>query len=273
MDKDENYGTNWTPRGYGVWHLAEQWTLKGGISAGYRAPDLRQSSANWGQVTGGSRLDGIIIGNPALKPEKSLSEEIALLWDNADNLNASITLFNTDFKHKITEVRRCKSRNDPACKIGGHTYDFVSDRVNVDKANIRGVESTFGWKMAHDLNWTASYTYTESEQRSGKFSGKPLNKMPKHMFNTTLDWQTTQDLGLWSRLNFRGKTSEYLSRTSMAQGKPSYSQLDIGLRYDVLKDLLVTAGVYNVLDKQIGYDTYGLVLDGRHYTAGITYRF
>lgn len=54
----------------------------------------------------------------------------------------------------------------------------------------------------------------------------------------------------------------------MAQGKPSYSQLDIGLRYEVLKALLVTAGVYNVLDKQIGYDTYGLVLDGRHYTAG-----
>jgi outer membrane receptor for ferrienterochelin and colicins len=45
MDKDENYGDNWTPRGYGVWHLSDQWTLKGGVSAGYRAPDLRQSSA------------------------------------------------------------------------------------------------------------------------------------------------------------------------------------------------------------------------------------
>jgi hypothetical protein len=44
--------------------------------------------------------------------------------------------------------------------------------------------------------------------------------MPKHMFNTTLDWQATQDVGLWSRLNFRGKTSEYLSRTSMSQGTP-----------------------------------------------------
>jgi outer membrane receptor for ferrienterochelin and colicins len=37
MDKDENYGTNWTPRGYGVWHLTDQWTIKGGVSAGYRA--------------------------------------------------------------------------------------------------------------------------------------------------------------------------------------------------------------------------------------------
>ncbi|XWJ88901.1 ligand-gated channel protein [Phytobacter ursingii] len=273
MDKDENYGTNWTPRGYGVWHLTDQWTIKGGVSAGYRAPDLRQSSASWGQVTGGGRLNGIIVGNPDLKPEKSLSEEIALLWDNNENLNAGITLFNTDFKDKITEVRRCNSSADPAYTIGSVSYDFVSDRVNVDKANMRGVESTFGWNITRDLNLTANYTFTESEQKSGQFSGKPLNKMPKHMVNTTLDWQATQDVGLWGRLNFRGKTSEYLSRTAMSQGTPSYSQVDVGLRYNANKNLLLAAGVYNVLDKQIDYDTYDTVLDGRRYTVGLTYNF
>ncbi|MBS6738338.1 MAG: ligand-gated channel protein [Enterobacteriaceae bacterium] len=273
MDKDENYGTNWTPRGYGVWHLTDQWTIKGGVSAGYRAPDLRQSSASWGQATGGGRMNGMIVGNPDLKPEKSLSEEIALLWDNNDTLNAGITLFNTDFKDKITEVRRCNSSADPACTIGSVSYDFVSDRVNVDKANMRGIESTFGWNITRDLNLTANYTFTESEQKSGQFFGKPLNKMPKHMINTTLDWQATQDVGLWGRLNFRGKTSEYLSRTSMSQGTPSYSQVDVGLRYNANKNLLVSAGIYNVLDKQIDYDTYDTVLDGRRYTVGLTYNF
>lgn len=273
MDKDENYGTNWTPRGYGVWHLTDQWTIKGGVSAGYRAPDLRQSSASWGQVTGGGRLNGIIVGNPDLKPEKSLSEELGLLWDNNDNLNAGITLFNTDFKDKITEVRRCNSSADPSCTIGSVSYDFVSDRVNVDKANMRGVESTFGWNITRDLNLTANYTFTESEQKSGQFSGKPLNKMPKHMVNTTLDWQATEDVGMWSRLNFRGKTSEYLSRTSMSQGTPSYTQVDIGLRYNATKNLLATAGIYNLLDKQIDYETYDTILDGRRYTVGLTYSF
>jgi outer membrane receptor for ferrienterochelin and colicins len=61
---------------------------------------------------------------------------------------------------------------------------------------MRGVESTFGWNITRDLNLTANYTFTESEQKSGQFSGKPLNKMPKHMINTTLDWQATQDVGL-----------------------------------------------------------------------------
>ena len=273
MDKDEKYGTNWTPRGYAVWNLTDRWIVKGGVSAGYRAPDLRQSSENWGQTTGGGSSNGIIIGNPNLKPEKSLSEEISLLWNNNDDLNAGITIYNTDFKNKITEVRRCNDIADPACTIGSTHYDFVSDRVNVDKANIRGIETTFGWKITRDLNWTANYTFTKSEQKSGQFSGKPLNKMPKNMFNTTLSWQAMQDIGVWSRLNFRGNTSEYLERSAMAQGTPSYTLVDVGLRYDINKSLMASAGVYNLLDKRIEYSTYDTVLDGRRYTVGLTYNF
>ncbi|MDF7680730.1 ligand-gated channel protein [Enterobacteriaceae bacterium ESL0689] len=273
MNKDQNYGTHWTPRGYGIWHLTDNWTLKGGVSAGYRAPDLRQSSAGWGQATGGSRLNGIIIGNPDLSAEKSLSEELALLWDNHSDLNASVTLFTTQFKDKITEVRRCSDRSDPRCTLGHIQYDFISDRINVDKADMRGAEATFGWKITRDINWTTNYTYTHSEQKSGQFSGKPLNKMPGNMLNTLIDWQTTPTFGLWGRLNFRGKTSEYLSRTSMAQGTPSYTQVDLGLRYQASKHLLISAGIYNTLDKKIDYADYDTVLDGRRYTAGITYSF
>lgn len=29
MDKDENFGSHWTPRLYGVWHINDQWILKG----------------------------------------------------------------------------------------------------------------------------------------------------------------------------------------------------------------------------------------------------
>ncbi|MGL5200193.1 MAG: TonB-dependent receptor domain-containing protein, partial [Aeromonas veronii] len=72
MDRDQNYGSHWSPRLYGVWHLDDSWTLKGGVSTGYRSPDLRMSAANWGQVTGGGSLDGMLVGNPDLKPETSV---------------------------------------------------------------------------------------------------------------------------------------------------------------------------------------------------------
>lgn len=273
MDQDQNYGSHWTPRMYGVWHLTEQWTVKGGVSAGYRSPDLRQSSANWGQITGGGVSNGIIVGNPDLKPEKSISEEVGILWDNQEGLNAGITLYNTDFKDKITEVRRCNSSEDPACTIGDTTYDFVSDRVNVDKANMRGIEVTAGWQITEDWKLSTNYTFTESEQKSGEFQGKALNQMPKHMINGVLDWQATEDLGLWSRVNFRSETSEYLSRTSMAVSTPSYTFVDAGVSYQALKNLQLSGGVYNILDKTVDYEHFNTTLDGRRYTVGMTYNF
>lgn len=271
MDRDQNFGSHWSPRMYGVWHLTEQWTMKGGVSAGYRSPDLRQSSASWGQATGGGVRKGIIVGNPDLQPEKSLSEEIGLMWDSLEGVNAGVTVFNTDFKNKITEVRRCE--DTPDCKIGNDVYDFISDRVNVDKANMRGVEATFGWQINKDWKWNANYTYTASEQKSGEFQGKALNQMPKHMINTVLDWQATQDLSLWSRVNFRSRTSDYLSRTSMETSTPSYTFVDAGLSYQAAKNLQLTGGVYNILDKTVDYDHYRTTLDGRRYTVGMTYNF
>ena len=273
MDQDQNYGNHWTPRMYGVWHLTEMWTLKGGVSAGYRSPDLRQSSANWGQVTGGGVSNGIIVGNPDLKPEKSLSQELGLLWDNQQGLNAGITLFNTDFKDKITEVRRCNSSSDPACTIGDEHYDFVSDRVNVDKATMRGIEASAGWEITDDWKLSTNYTFTESEQKSGEFQGKALNQMPKHMINSVVDWQVTQDVSLWSRVNFRSRTSEYLSRTSMAVSTPSYTFVDAGLTYQINKSLQANGGVYNILDKTVDYEHYNTTLDGRRYVVGMIYNF
>lgn len=276
MDEDENFGTHWTPRVYGVWHLDESWSVKGGVSTGYRSPDLRQATASWGQATGGGNSNAVIFGNPELKPEKTVTEEISVMWNNQDNLNMSLTVFNTDFKDKITEIRRCGTGTDIKCTEKdpeGNDYIFVSDRINVDKANMRGVEAIMNWEMTDTLSLSANYTFTDSEQKSGKFKGKALNKTPKHMANATLDWDTTQDVKSWSRVNFRGKTSDYLSRTNMASGTGSYATVDIGGSYQLSKDLNFVAGVYNVLDRRIDMDDYGATLDGRRYNIGMNYNF
>ncbi len=270
MTRDENYGTHWTPRIYGVWHASDTLSIKGGVSTGFKAPGLRQAVADWGQVTGGPGGNAVIMGNPDLKPEKSISQELGLVWDNRDGLVNSLTFFNTDFKDKITETRRCEN-----CSVtpGGHVYDFISDRVNVDRAVIRGVEATSTWQIQDNLRLSANYTYTYSRQKSGKFAGRPLNKMPKHMANATIDWDVNAQWNAWSRMNFRGKTSEYLSRTSMEEGTPSFAFLDMGVNYKLNKNVSMGLGVYNVFDKRVDNDNFGAVYDGRRYWANLTLGF
>ena len=74
LDDDENYGSHVSPRLYGVWQLAPRWTLKGGVSTGFRSPNLRETIPGWGQVSRG----GNIYGNPDLEPETSISKEVSV---------------------------------------------------------------------------------------------------------------------------------------------------------------------------------------------------
>ena len=138
---------------------------------------------------------------------------------------------------------------------------------------MRGLEATATWAIQDGLRLTSNYTYTRSKQKSGNFAGQPLNKMPKHMLNATLDWKANSQLGVWSRVNFRSKTSDYLSRTSMAKGTPSFTFVDIGVNYALRKNLKLGAGVYNLLDKQVDNSTYGAQYDGRRYWVNMTASF
>lgn len=274
LDKDEKFGDHWSPKVYGVWGVNDNWVIKGGVSTGYKTPALRATVAEWGQATGGGQSNGVIVGNPELKPEKSVNYEVSFNWDNLDNLTAGLTLFNSEFKDKITEIRTCQGdAGSMGCDWLGEKFDFVSLRENVDKANMRGAEATFGWKILPNVNVSANYTFTDTEQKSGENKGKPLNEMPKHMFNTTADWEINDQFSSWGRVNYRSKTSDYLSRTAMAKGKPAYTMVDVGVNYKPTQNIAVAAGIYNLFDKEIDTATYNYVLDGRRYNLGVTYSF
>jgi len=145
--------------------------------------------------------------------------------------------------------------------------------MNVDKATMRGLEATLNWQINPVLTLSSNYTFTSTKQKSGVNEGKPLNKMPKHMLNTTLDWQAKDNFDLWSRVNFRSKTSDYQGRSAMAKGTPSYTFVDLGISYKPQKNVNLTAGIYNIFDKTIDIQSYDTVLDGRRYNIGASYQF
>jgi len=278
LNRDENYGTHWTPRLYGVWHATEHWTFKGGISSGFHAPGLRETVAGWPHATGGGYSKGVIFGNPGLKPEKSVSEEFGVVWDNRDDLNASLTVYHTDFKNRISSTTTCDARpeakpRDASCARGGKSYDFIQDLINVDRATLRGAEATVTWQALDSLRLTANYSHTQSEQKTGANKGKPLMQIPKHMFNTSANWQASDALGVWGRVNLRGRTAEVPGRRGV-NVTPSFTFVDMGLNYRLGKNVQVGLAIYNLFDKQVdkkhGYD---VTYDGRRYWLSVTAGF
>lgn len=286
-DHDENYDGNFSPRVYGVYNPTDAWTFKGGVSTGYKQPDLRDSSSDVHSVTG--KGSAFIMGNDNLKPEKSLSYELGTAWQG-DKAKASLTAFYTEYKDKITEVRDCSSPNgsntnsatwacvDPFGRIDAATgnirlWNFISSRINVDKATMQGVEASFGTELAEGVNLNTNYTYMETEQKSGDLKGQPLNQMPKHMFNATVDYNINDALDVWTRLHVRSETSSYLGRASMSKPTPAYQFLDVGFNYNFTSTLKGKFGVYNILDKKAENADGDQILDGRRYGISFVANF
>ncbi|WP_339119535.1 ligand-gated channel protein [Halomonas sp. BMC6] len=267
LDDDDNYGSHLSPRLYSVWNMTPEWTLKGGVSTGYRSPNLREITPDWGQISRG----GNIYGNPDLEPETSLNKEIALLYGNDAGLNGSLTLFHNDFEDKITRIA-CPT---DICRDGAN--DFGSDptyRVNIDDAVTQGVEASLGAPLTDTLALTASYTFTDSEQKSGEYAGEPLTQLPRHQVSATLDWDVNARLSQWTKVTYRGEESQPTTGPSQsAIVAPSYTFVDAGIGYQLNDSTTVNAGIYNLFDERITYDEYGYVDDGRRVWLGLNVAF
>ncbi|GGY73015.1 TonB-dependent receptor domain-containing protein [Marinobacter zhanjiangensis] len=278
-NEDELFGGHWTPRVYANYQMTPEWTFKGGVSTGYKQPSLPDATEGFGRPTG--RGSAINIGNEDLEPETSTSYEAGFVFSSrATDLDASAMVFYTEFDDKIAEERLCQGPaagfSDPSareCDYFGTDYFFVGTRKNIDEATMQGMELSLDYGITPALIFSSSYTYTDSEQKTGEFAGEPLNKIPKHMANAGLDWQSTNRLNLWLDANYRGETTDYLSRTSMDDGTPDYTFVDVGMVYQLNDSARVKAGLYNVADKEVTNDTYGVVLDGRRVNLGLTVDF
>lgn len=277
LDHHEYYGNHLNPRGYAIYHLTDEITLKGGVSQAFRAPTLREISPTYGTSTGGGA--GIIYGNRDLKPEKSVNEEIGIAYDHASGFSASLTLYNTDFKNKLTSYSL--GENDPVTGLELYKY------ANVGKANIKGVEVATNIPLADAWNLSMNYSYTDSKRKSDdeklsngiSLQGYALDKTPKHSANAKLDWQYNEDLNLYTRAHYEGEQVWAAQRngSTIPRYRSGYTTVDVGLTYQVLKNTKLNLAVLNVgNEKGPSIDTNGGnwdVEDGRRYWGNVTVSF
>jgi len=269
LDDHEHYGRHFNPRLYGVWRATDNWTVKGGISRGFKAPELRAIVPGYAYLRGRDRF--VMLGNPDLKPETSTTTEIGTTWSNRSNLTASATLFRTNFKDKLSTLTTTNRWVENPSII-------VMDRINIDRAVITGAEFSTTWNVSRTVDLKANYTYTDSEQRSGTYQGFALARTPKHMFNLRGEWRATGQTTLWSALSFRGKEIEAggSNGREIAPGVreyPSYVTADLGASFAATKDLTLNAAIYNVGDKRLDEAEYNTVNYGRRVWLSANLRF
>ncbi|EMU1127618.1 TonB-dependent receptor [Citrobacter sp. CK184] len=289
-EHNDVFGGHFSPRGYLVWDMTDEWTLKGGVTTGYKAPSLSQLHNGISGVSGQGTIN--TVGNPDLKPEESTSYETGLYYDNSNGFNANITGFYTEYRNKI---------------VSYSIDDNTSSYTNSGKARTDGVEFATSFPLWLDnLSLSLNYTYTQSKQKDGDNKGAPLSYTPKHMANARVNWQATDDLNAWLSARYRGKAPRFTQtydNLSAVQQKvyddkganlKAWTVLDMGLSYKLTKDLTLNTAVNNVLDKdfsdvklyqsgrsstyagdyfQTAQSTTGYVIPGRNYWMSLNYQF
>lgn len=260
MDDDDRYGKHFTPRVYGVYQLTPQWTLRGGVAKGFKAPTIRQSAAGYCMTTGSTTGRGSLCGNPDLDPETSVSSELGLRYGDSER-SFSVTLFNSDFKNKVASYDT--GVIDP--RMGAPWTVYVYD--NLDEVNLRGVELGFETKLARAWKLAGHYTYTDSKRGAGgepafdgsSLKGRPLDKTPEHVFNVQLDWTPGDALNFYARANYTGKQywAAYRNGARGVRERPAATTLDLGGSYVINKHMSVKLAVLNVTDRVVAVDERG----------------
>lgn len=257
IDHHDQYGTHANPRLYAVWHGTDSWTLKGGVSRGFKTPELRAVIADYAYLR---RNRFVMFGNPDLKPETSTNYEVSSLWAPSSTVSGGVTFFYNDFKDKLSTVTTTRRWN-------GYV---IMDRVNIDEATIAGVEVNAKWDVSRTLQLKANYTYTDSEQKSGVNAGAPLALTPERMANIRATWKATPELQVWGAIAHYGK--EY-GITVGDVPSPAYTTADIGASYAWSRDVTLNAAIHNLGNKQLDEATYGKNNYGRRLWIGTTVRF
>ncbi len=282
-DNTDNYDDNVSPRIYGVWHPGDAWTVRGGVSKGFRAPNLKQGTAGAATQSGGrgcgsltpegwnSRLvsaDGTtgcyMAGNPNLEPETSTNYELGVGFDQG-GWSASATYFLTNFDDKIEQV--------PLRDIPGQTTSFVNGfwwtvAQNIQKARTRGVEASVTVPLHERVSWTTNATrMLESKNRT---TGASLLVVPKITANTSLNWDVTDAWQLNLSAQHIGKQLVASSSASFAK---AYTTVDLVTAYDVNENLTLRAGVLNLDDTSTLEDGNDYDGGARTFFVGLTARF
>tara|TARA_Y100001949_G_scaffold165557_1_gene161412 strand:- start:20592 stop:22490 length:1899 start_codon:yes stop_codon:yes gene_type:complete len=233
LDDHDSFGSEFSPRAYGVYNLTDNWVIKGGVGRSFKAPSIYQSDETYGVLA--CRGMCTLVGNPNLKPETATSYEIGTLYQN-ERVEAGIMLFNNDIDDMIiTDTWRVGYR--PAVM----TYS------NVSKARVQGYELQGRYNLSDTIGLRANYTYSDAEDRD---TDEQLRNSPQHVANIGFDWQAMPDLGLNLDYQYTGSQLLYVSAAQPNVESGAFHQLNLGARYQATRELSLKAGMNNLTNEK-----------------------
>ena len=254
-DHHSVYGDHTSPKLGVTYRAGDHFRVKGNYGEGFKAPSVLQLYYDMEMVMPyAGRVH--LIGNPALRPETSKSWDIGIEAE-AGKAYTALTYFDNDVTNLI-DSRFIGMNGD----VRQYRYE------NVDRARIRGVEHTVGWRFNDRWETKVVSTWLDAKDSA---RGTDLPQRAKWSQVYQLIYDDHKDTG-WSAMIWDQFFFDYVTEgftPGSAAGKTSYNLLNVTVTRKFNRNSRLYGSVRNALDRTDA----DCGLDGRFWSVGISHSF
>ena len=251
----------------GIYHFDDDWNVFGGLSQGFRAPNLSD-------LTSLDATSAVEVPSPDLEPEYFLAFEIGARG-RYERVGAQVALWRTLIDDMIVQ-------SPTGATLGGTP---VVRKDNVGDGYIHGVEGEVSVELSE--RWTALAGASWMEGRVDQFIlpggfkvSRPVSRLQPLTGRLGLLYEPAEK-DCWllfetvaadnqDKLALRDETDT--SRIPVG-GTPGYTVFNVRAGIDVTDDLTVTAAVENITDKDYRIRGSGLNEAGTNFITSLRYTF
>lgn len=226
----------------GTYRLDPYWSVYGGISQGFRAPNLDDLSGN---LTARSGLTAL--GSMDVEPEKFLNHELGIRRGN-NRLQAGAAVFYTSIRDVVTPV--------PVAPGSATTVT-----TNGQDGYVYGIEVDGSWQITPEWTLSGFASWQDGKAETPDFIGgpvaeEPLSRLMPLTARAALRWSHPNGR-LWAEA--RVTASARADRLSAGdrrdtqrippEGTPGYAVVGLHGGWQARPDLLLTLGMENLTDR------------------------
>jgi iron complex outermembrane receptor protein len=235
--------TNFSPKVSAVYRPIDDLTLRASYRQSFRTPansDLYATTVNSNSASPTGYLT--TRGDPAMVPEKGTSWEIGTEWRITPKVTTGVTYYETQLKDMIY------SKNVDLS---------LTQRVNAGKAQIRGVELSFGAKPLDWLELYANYSYVYTKMLSNSADptsvGKRLTTVPNQIAKGGIianyhSWSGTLEASYFGHQFVQSDNSDI---TDTVPGSSSaYTVVNAKLGYRINDMIKLNASINNITNEK-----------------------
>lgn len=224
LDDHARFGSEVSLGGDLSYGLGGGWRLRGSAGQGFKPPTLFQLFSDF--------------GNPALRPERGASYDIALeLGARGVGRHFALTAFRRDSADLIGFVS-CFGNAAPICV--GRPFGAYD---NVGRARAQGIELEAGTQLAPGLRLSGAYSLIAAEDRA---TGRDLARRPRNLATVWADWTGPAGIALGADLRLVSASFDDRANTVRLAG---YEVLDLRAAVPLGRGLELFGRVENLLDR------------------------